>query len=105
MDVVFEHEQTPDPAGSIRLRLRELPSTYFRQQCFISCDAEERAAGRIIDLVGAHNFIWASDYPHGDHPSTYATNVVGLVDGLTPADRAKVIGGNVVDIYGLEPIA
>jgi predicted TIM-barrel fold metal-dependent hydrolase len=104
MDVVYEHS-TGAVEGTLALPLSEPPSSYFRRQCFISCDPDERSAARIIEDVGVHSFIWASDYPHGDHPSTYAIDVSGLVAHLDPAGKAAVLGQNVVDIYDLGPLA
>ena len=51
--------------------LTMLPSDYFRRQCFISCDPDETAAPLIIDHVGSDCFLWATDYPHPDHPANW----------------------------------
>src|SRR4029453_5429072 len=37
----------------------------------ISGDPDETAAPLTIEHVGAHCFLWATDYPHPDHPSTW----------------------------------
>ncbi len=52
-------------------QLRETPSDYFRRQCFISCDPDETAAPLIVEHVGRECFVWATDYPHPDHPATW----------------------------------
>lgn len=51
--------------------LKDLPSTYFRRQCWISADPDEKALGAVIDFVGADRFFWASDFPHPDHGDNY----------------------------------
>jgi predicted TIM-barrel fold metal-dependent hydrolase len=80
---------------------RRKASDYFREQCFISGDPDETAAPHIIDHVGADNFMWATDYPHPDHPHTWVDDLTAYAEQLAPEVRAKVLGGNVKRIYGL----
>ncbi len=80
---------------------RRKASAYFRDQCFISGDPDETAAPHIIDHVGADNFMWATDYPHPDHPHTWVDDLTRYANELTPDVRAKVLGGNVKRIYRL----
>jgi uncharacterized protein len=77
-------------------------SEYFRRQCFISSDPDETAAPHMIDHVGADCFIWATDYPHPDHPHTWVDDLKRFANVLAPATRAKVLGGNVKRIYQLD---
>jgi predicted TIM-barrel fold metal-dependent hydrolase len=83
-------------------RLTSPPSELFRRQCFISGDPDETAAPLVIDHVGADNFLWATDYPHPDHPGTWARALERFVRPLGEETRAKVLGGNVRRIYGLD---
>src|SRR5437773_8564557 len=46
--------------------LREKPSFYFRRQCWISCDPDERSLVGVIPLVGERRFFWASDFPRSE---------------------------------------
>ncbi len=84
------------PAG-----LTRRPSDYFREQCFISADPDETAAPWIVDHVGADCFIWATDFPHPDHPGTWAHALERFVAPLSAETRAKVLGRNVARLYGL----
>ena len=86
-------------AGGVSLTMK--PSEYFRRQCFISGDPDETAAPLMIDHVGADCFLWATDYPHPDHPSTWVRSLERFVAPLAPASRAKVLGENVARIYRL----
>jgi len=81
--------------------LRQPPSEYFRRQCFISGDPDETAAPLIMELVGADRFMWATDYPHPDHPSSWVDALVELVRPLGEEARRRVLGANVNEIYGL----
>lgn len=73
----------------------------FRRQCFISGDPDETAAPHVIDHVGADCFMWASDYPHPDHPHTWVDELTRYAGQLSEATRAKVLGDNVRRIYRL----
>jgi predicted TIM-barrel fold metal-dependent hydrolase len=81
---------------------RPTPTEYFRRQCFISGDPDETAAPLTFDHVGADVFMWATDYPHPDHPHTWVPDLENLVARLSPDTRAKVLGGNVRRIYRLD---
>ena len=74
----------------------------FRRQCFISGDPDETAAPHIIDHVGADCFMWATDYPHPDHPHTWVDDLVRYAETLPAEARAKVLGDNVRRIYKLD---
>jgi predicted TIM-barrel fold metal-dependent hydrolase len=84
------------------LGMTRKPSETFRQQCFISGDPDETAAPHVIDHVGADCFVWATDYPHPDHPGTWARALERFVAPLSAETRAKLLGRNVARIYGLE---
>jgi predicted TIM-barrel fold metal-dependent hydrolase len=95
MDAVAE---TVSGRGA-RLGLR--PSELFRRQCFISGDPDETAAPLVIEHVGADCFLWATDYPHPDHPGTWAHALERFVAPLSPATRSKVLFENVKRLYGI----
>ncbi len=83
------------------LPLKELPSFYFRRQCWISGDPDERALAHVIDFVGSDRFFWASDFPHPDHPGDYMEALEGLVAPLSESTRRKILGENVRQAYRL----
>ncbi|NNL84213.1 MAG: amidohydrolase [Myxococcales bacterium] len=95
MDAVFETIM----AKGVQLENR--PSDVFRRQCFISGDPDETAAPHIIDHVGAHCFMWATDYPHPDHPGTWVDALERFVEPLSETTRSAVLGDNVRRIYRL----
>jgi uncharacterized protein len=83
------------------LPLEHRPGELFSRQCFISGDPDETAAPLIIDHVGAHCFLWATDYPHPDHPGTWVDALTRMVANLSPATRAALLGDNVRRLYGV----
>jgi predicted TIM-barrel fold metal-dependent hydrolase len=86
---------------SLKLRRTTRASELFRRQCFISGDPDETAAPYIIEHVGADCFMWATDYPHPDHPHTWVDDLTAYAEKLAPDVRAKVLGENVRRIYRL----
>ena len=87
---------------SMNMSGKKIPAAeYFRRQCFISGDPDETAAPHIIDHVGSDNFMWATDYPHPDHPHTWVDDLTRYANKLPDNTRKKVLGGNVKEIYKL----
>jgi predicted TIM-barrel fold metal-dependent hydrolase len=82
--------------------VRPSATEYFRRQCFVSGDPDETTAPHTIDHVGADCFMWATDYPHPDHPHTWVDDLTRYAETLPPSARAKVLGGNVKRIYKLD---
>ena len=94
MDALFE--------GTILRHLVDLtmrPSDYFRRQCFISCDPDETAVPLILDHVGRECFLWATDYPHPDHPGNWHELLERFVSPLSDETAALVAGRNAIDLY------
>lgn len=90
-----------DTVSGRALPVRTRPSELFRRQCFISGDPDETAAPLLFEHVGADLFMWATDYPHPDHPSTWVDGLTRQVASLRAETRAAYLGGNVRRIYGL----
>jgi predicted TIM-barrel fold metal-dependent hydrolase len=86
-----------------RVPLREKPSVYFRRQCYVSCDPDERTIPSLMELLGPDRFFWASDYPHPDHTGDYLKHVEELALRMPEPARAGFLGGNVREAYGLAP--
>ncbi len=81
--------------------LREKPSFYFRRQCWISCDPDERTIPALVELLGPDRFVWASDYPHPDHTGDYLKKLEELVHGLSPHARERFLAANAREAWGL----
>ena len=81
--------------------LAEKPSAYFRRQCWISCDPDERTIPALADLLGADRFFWASDFPHPDHTGSYLQVLERLAEKLGVPARRRLLGENVREVYGI----
>jgi predicted TIM-barrel fold metal-dependent hydrolase len=84
-------------AQSLQLK----PSDYFRRNLWFVAEPEERTIGAMLDLVGEDRILWGSDFPHVDATMDAARFVSDAVAALPPARRARVLGGNAVDLFGL----
>ena len=91
---------TGTPLGAT-VRLKEKPSYYFKRQCFISADPDERTIAALMPHVGEDKFFWASDYPHPDHPGAYLEELRGMVAPMTESGRRGILGENVARAYRL----
>jgi predicted TIM-barrel fold metal-dependent hydrolase len=88
--------------GWMAPELRARPSEYFRRQCWISFDPDERTLGALAPLIGHDRIVWASDYPHLD--ATFPGVVRELEEGLallSPAVQQQIRGDNAARLYGL----
>lgn len=85
--------------GFLISNLPMTPTEYFRRQCHISVDPDERMVPTTVDLVGEDCVVWASDYPHFDAvPGTVAEV---REQPLSEEAMRKVLGDNAVKIHKL----
>ncbi len=84
-----------------RTALKDKPSDYFRRQCFISCDPDERTIPALMKLYGEDRFFWASDYPHPDHTGDYLQALEAMAGELPEKARARLLGANVRHAFGI----
>ncbi len=94
MDAVSGH--TPVGVG---IRLMEMPSTYFRERCWVSCDPDEHSIAALIEHDGATQFLWASDYPHAVHTPDYLEDLEVLANQLPEGSRHQFLGDNVRELF------
>jgi len=83
------------------LSLKMPPSDYWKRQCYISADPDERTIAALMPLVGEDKFFWASDYPHPDHPGNYLEELRHLTAPMTESGRRAILGENVARAYKL----
>ena len=98
LDAVHSHT----PIGNLT-RLEHPPSHYFRTRTWISCDPDERTIPALAERFGADRFMWASDFPHADHTPAYVADLETLAGLLPDDDRARFLGGNARELFGIAP--
>lgn len=81
-----------------REKISRPPSTYLSQIYYDTVIFTQGALDLCIDVGGADNVLYGSDYPHniGD-----MTGCLGRVDSLCSVERGKVRGKNAIRIFGL----
>jgi predicted TIM-barrel fold metal-dependent hydrolase len=83
------------------LRLTMEPSAYFRRQIWATFQTDY-AGLRLLDALGEHRVMWASDYPHAD--STWPDSRKAVEDNfkdIAPAARRRILCDNAKELYGL----
>jgi len=95
MDSVYRSPQ----GFFVRSVLKDLPSTYFSRQCWISADPDESTLPPVMEEVGYDRFFWASDFPHPDHAPDYIPELEETVAKLPEAHREGFLGRNVLEAY------
>lgn len=88
------------PVGA-SCKLKELPSTYLRRQCWISADPDERALSLLVDYIGKDRLMWATDYPHPDHGGHYVQELKAMLEPLPLPTQKLIAGDNVKNLYKL----
>ena len=86
------------PVGA-SVKLKELPSTYLRRQCWISADPDERALTRLVDYIGTDRLMWATDFPHPDHGGHYVRELREMLAPLPEPIQKQIAGENVKKLY------
>ena len=99
MDEHWEHESH----GSARTT-KEKPSSYFKRQCWVSCEAGEELVPCFVEHVGADYLTMATDYPHSDAIDKFPELTVGALSAnqkLSAETRQKILWNNPARLYGL----
>ena len=79
----------------------EVASFYFRRQVFATF-FEDPVGARNLDMWGADNCMWSSDYPHRFSTWPHSREAMQRQFGhLTAGDQRKVACDNVAGLYGI----
>lgn len=90
----------------VRPVIPELPSTYFRTNCFASFQEDSFGLARVEELGLVDNMLWANDYPHHEGSWPHSAEAIERTMGhLSDDSRAKILGLNAARIFGLDPAA
>jgi predicted TIM-barrel fold metal-dependent hydrolase len=81
--------------------LRQKPSEYFRQQCFISVDVDEALVKNVIDYMGDDNIVISTDYPHIDCRWPHALDEFLSLPISEPSKR-KILWDNCARLYNYQ---
>ena len=77
-------------------------SDYFRRQCYISYDPDERTLPLLVDAIGDDRIMWATDFPHLDVTAPNTVDELRKnIERLPDASQRKIMGENAVRLYSL----
>ncbi|HEY7320301.1 MAG TPA: amidohydrolase family protein [Candidatus Binatia bacterium] len=71
--------------------LKMPPSDYFRRQCFVSADPDEKTIPYVVESVGADYIVFGSDYPHFDMKFPGAVAAVRDRKELSSKAKKKIL--------------
>jgi uncharacterized protein len=82
-------------------QLSMLPSDYFRRQCYVALDVDERPAVDVIERIGPEYFVISTDYPHSD--GAFPDALRQFFDLPLSSDaRRKILWENCARLYQIE---
>jgi predicted TIM-barrel fold metal-dependent hydrolase len=92
--------------GHLAPQLRRRPTEIFREQCFVSMEAEEkRGLETLVELGLVGSVLWGSDYPHYDakYPGAYAAAEATFI-AVGPDVRDQIVDRNPRRFFDLAPL-
>lgn len=70
-------------------------------QIALTCEPEEEILPYVLETIGEHVVMYASDYPHWDSEFPESVRKVVSIPGLGEEQKRRVLGRNAVDWFGL----
>jgi predicted TIM-barrel fold metal-dependent hydrolase len=88
----------------VRPVIPELPSHYFRRNCFATFQVDHVGMMTVEALDLVDNMLWANDYPHHEGSWPHSADAIERMMGhLSDESRAKILGLNAAALFGLRP--
>ena len=86
--------------GGEDVQLDDVPSGYFRRQCFISVEPDEHLAKWFIEELGDELLVFSTDYPHSDSRFPQAVETFLGLD-ISTRSKEKILWDNCARLYGI----
>ena len=83
------------------LQISALPSEFFRRQCYVATDADEKVLPQVIETLGDDLIVVSTDYPHSDGLFPHAIDEFVGLPGVSEKSKAKILWDNCARLYGL----
>ena len=95
--------QVRHAGASSATKIKLTPSEYFTRQCYATFWFEGDHLAEFVRMLGPDICMFETDFPH---PVCLYPDPVGklrpALEGLSPTDRGKIMGGNAMKLYRLE---
>ena len=83
-------------------KLKELPSYYFRRQCYSAIMTDEIGLKQALEHDLTSNLLWSCDYPHGESVlGSSRRDVRTIFETLGDARAKEVVGGTAARLWNL----
>ena len=84
--------------------LSRMPKEYFSEQCFVAADQDDPNITDVINNVGDHVIVSATDFghPEGRHYATAVGDVMKL-EGVSQESKKKLLWDNALRAYPIKP--
>ncbi len=80
--------------------LKKKPSEYFRSNCFLAVEADEKPVKQYVEWFGDDNLVFSTDYPHADSKYPHSLREFCKLP-LAESSRPKVLWDNWSRLYGV----
>jgi predicted TIM-barrel fold metal-dependent hydrolase len=99
----MDYTYTQRATRGLRFGDGALPSDFVRRQVWVQF-CEDPLASHAIDVIGAANVLWGTDYPHSEGTFPHSRDVVDSLLGSQSAEtRRAVLVDNPARLYGIDP--
>jgi predicted TIM-barrel fold metal-dependent hydrolase len=78
-----------------------LHEEFVKGTSWFSCEADEWLLPPALKLVGEHQIVWASDFPHWDHTYPGPIDELRDRDDLTDPQKRNILSKNARRLYGV----
>jgi len=84
------------------VNLPMLPSEYVKRQVYATFQFETMRKD-LVEVYGADNMLWSSDYPHTDSPWPRSRQYIegDAFKRISPQETQKIVGDNAARLYGI----
>lgn len=79
--------------------IKQLPSSYFKRQCWVSIELEEPCIEQVIDIIGHQSLVFASDFPHPDHTDFTLSDTSSICQNISEAQLQDILYHNAITLY------
>ena len=80
--------------------LRRKPSEYFRTNCFLAVEADEKPVHQYVEWFGDDNLVFSTDYPHADSKYPHSLREFEKLP-LSETARRKILRDNWTRLYAV----
>ena len=81
--------------------LSDEPSHYFKRQCFVSVESDERFVKQVIDYMGDDHIVFSTDWPHPDSKYPHSVDTF-LENKISDESKRKLLWDNCARYYGIQ---